>query len=286
MQISLPLESIKASTKRNSYRKKRGQMRRRIRWALKLFLLCLACAALSIFCVFGYRNLLSSPLLQVTRIQVSGCQRLAPQTVIQQAEIPASVNILSLDLDNVSRRVTSHPWIAAALISREIPDRIRIEIEERQPVALVKDAEFYLMDRHGICFARAMPSEHPDLPIITGSDLEALGPGCNLPPEFTGLMEDLYRESYSRLPWRLISEIRWNKYTGLTIFMVRGGIQVDLGSSNYGSKIARLKKVLSYLEKRGVHTQLRGIDLSHGNRVFVRGNFQLLKQERHQQRGV
>jgi cell division protein FtsQ len=286
MQISLPFESVKASAKKNSYRKKRRQTRRRLLWALKFVLLCLAFAALSILCVMGYHSLLSSPLLQVTTVQVKGCQQLDPQTVIQQAGIPSGVNILSLDLNNVSQRLTSHPWIATALIGREIPDRIRIEIKERQPVALVQGSQFYLMDPQGVCFARAVPGEHPGLPIITGLNLETLGAGCGLPRQFAALIEDLHRECHLKLPWRLISEIRWNEHAGLTVFMVRGGIQVDLGSSSYGPKIARMKRVLRYLEERGIHNQLRGIDLSLGNRVFVRGNFRILKRERHQQRGV
>ena len=286
MQISLPIKPVNASNKKNSYRKKRRQIRHRLLRALQFFLLCLAFAALSMLCVLGYRALLSSPLLQVTRIQVSGCQRLDPQAVIQQAEIPSGVNILSLDLKDVSHRLTNHPWVATALVSREIPDRIRIEIKERSPVVLVKGPQFYLMDPQGVCFARAVPGEHPGLPIITGTDRVTLGPGCGLPRDFTALVEDLHRNCQLALPWRLISEIRWNDPNGLTVFMVRGGIQVDLGTREYGPKIVRLKKVLSYLEDKGLHHQLRGIDLSYGNRVFVRGQFQLLQRGRNQQRGV
>ena len=286
MQIPLPFESVKFSNKKNSYRKKRRQIRRGLRWALHLFLVGMAFAFLSLSFVCVYRALLSSPLLRVTRIQVSGCQRLAPQTVIEQAGIPSGVNILSLDLRDVSHRLTNHPWIAAALNSREIPDRIRIEIEERQPVALVKGHQFYLMDSKGACFTHAVPSEHPGLPIINGTNLEALGPDCRLPREFSVLIENLHRECRLKLPWRHISEISWDNRTGLSIFMVRGGIQVDLGSSEYGPKIVRLKRALRYLKERGIHAQLRGIDLSHGNRVFVRGSFQLLKQQTNRQRGV
>lgn len=286
MQYPLPIKYAKVSNKKNSYRNKRGQLSHRLRWGVHLLLVCLVFAALSALCVTVYRTLLASPLLQVTRIQVSGYQQLDPQTVIQQAEIPSGVNILSLDLNAVGRRLMSHPWIAAALISREIPDRVRIEIEERQPVALVKGRQFYLMDSQGICFALAVPSEHTGLPIITGLDSETIGPGHSLPREFTDLIEDLYRESQLKLPWRLISEIRWTNNTGLSIFTVQGGIQVNLGSDNYGLRIARLEKVLRYLEEKGVQAQLRGIDLSHGNRVFVRGNFQNIQQDRRQQRGV
>jgi cell division protein FtsQ len=286
MQISLPFEAIKVTSKKNSYRKKRLELYRRLRLVAKIFLVLLVFLALSALCLVGYRSLLSSTLLQVTRIQVNGCQQLDPQDVIQQAEIPSGVNILSLDLDGVRNRLTQHPWIAAAAISREIPDRIRIEIEERKPVALVKGHQFYLADQQGACFARAAPSKHTGLPIITGFDPGTLGSGCNLPREFTVLLENLYRETQLKLPWRLISEIKWNRNTGLSFFTARGGIQVDLGSEDYGTRIAKLEKVLRYLEKKGLNAQLRGIDLSHGNRVFVRGRFRIPKQNRSQQKGV
>ena len=100
------------------------------------------------------------------------------------------------------------------------------------------------------------------------------------------LIEDFHKESKLKLPWRLVSEIRWNRNTGVSIFTVQGGIQVDLGRDNFGPKIAKLEKVLRYLEEKGLKNKLRGIDLSHGNRVFVRGNFQVRQQDRPQKRGA
>jgi hypothetical protein len=47
-----------------------------------------------------------------------------------------------------------------------------------------------------------------------------------------------------------------------------------------------LEKVLRYLEEKGLDPQLRGIDLSYGNRIFVRGNFKLNKRDRSQKKGV
>jgi cell division protein FtsQ len=286
MQISLPFETTKGSNKKNTYRGDPRRLQRRLRSILQLFIICLAFTGLSALCVACYRTLLTSTLLNVTSVQVSGCEVLDPQTVIQQAQIPSGVNILSVDLDRVRQRVTEHPWIASALISREIPDRIRIDIVERKPVALIKGRQFYLMDNGGVCFTSAEPGDYGGLPIITGLDPEILTPGCKLPRELTVLLDDLYQESQLRLPWRLISEIRWGKNKGLSIFTARGGIQIDLGLDNYGPKIARLEKVLRYLEEKGLDPQLRGIDLSHGNRIFVRGNFKGHKQDRPQKKGV
>jgi cell division protein FtsQ len=286
MQISLPFETVKGSSKKNSYRGDGGKLRRRLRSVAQFFLIFLTFTSLCALCVACYRTLLTSSILNVTSIQVSGCEVLDPQTVIQQAMIPSGVNILSLDLDGVRHRVTDHPWIASAVISREIPDRIRIEIVERKPVALVKGQQFYLLDDGGVCFSSAAPANHVGLPIITGFNPEIPASGCKLPREFTALIQDFYQESQLILPWRLISEIRWSRSKGLSIFTVRGGIQIDLGRHNYGPKIARLEKVLRYFEEKGLHPKLRGIDLSHGDRIFVRGNFKVRKRARPEKKGV
>jgi cell division protein FtsQ len=286
MQISLPFETVKGSSKKNSYRGDGGKLRRQLRSVAQFFLIFLTFTSLCALCVACYRTLLSSSILNVTSIQVSGCEVLDPQAIIQQAMIPSGVNILSLDLDGVRHRVTDHPWIASAVISREIPDRIRIEIVERKPVALVKGQQFYLLDDGGVCFSNAAPANHEGLPIITGFDPEISASGCKLPREFTALIQDFYQESQLILPWRLISEIRWSRSKGLSIFTVRGGIQIDLGRHNYGPKIARLEKVLRYFEEKGLHPKLRGIDLSHGDRIFVRGNFKVRKRARPEKKGV
>ncbi|UCG11509.1 MAG: FtsQ-type POTRA domain-containing protein [Deltaproteobacteria bacterium] len=275
-----------SKNKKKNYRQKPFQMSIKLRWALRLGVFCLSFAALSALFVVGYRSLLTSPVLRVARIQVSGCQHLDPQTVIEQAAIPSGVNILVLDLNVISRRLTNHPWVARAVIGREIPDRIRIEIEERRPMALVRGHQFFLVDAEGMIFADAAPSQYSELPIISGIDPETLAPGRRLPQELTVLIDDLYRECRLQLPWRLISEIRWNRNYGLTLFTVRGGIQINLGRGTYGPRMARLGKVLRYLEEKRAHNELRGIDLSHGDRVFVKGNFRLLRQQRLQQRGV
>jgi hypothetical protein len=154
-------------------------------------------------------------------------------------------------------------------------------------MALVRGRHFYLIDHQGLCFTSAIPSEHAGLPIVTGLKPETLEQGCTLPRELTVLVGELYRESTIGLPWRLISEIRWDSRNGgLSIFVVQGGIQIDLGTGNYGPKIVKLERVLRYLQEKGMHHQLKGIDLSYGNRVFVRGNFKLRQHERPQQKGV
>jgi cell division protein FtsQ len=272
--------------KLNKYRFKKGQLRRYLIPALRFLFVCLGLVALSSLFIEGYHTLLDSPLLRVTNIHVGGSQRLKPITVIKQAAIPAGVNILSLDLKAVSQRVSGHPWVASAVVSREIPDRIRIEIKEREPVALVRAESFLLTDIQGLCFSRAVPGEHKGLPVITGLDPDRVTLGQALPQALVANLQNLYRECGRQMPWRLISEIRWDRKSGLSIFTLQGGIRIVLGNGDYGPRLARLERVLRYLETIQAHSQLRGIDLSYRDRVFVRGSFQVLGQDRPQGRGV
>lgn len=261
----------------------RRRLGRDLRHLARLLFLCLGVAALSLLFMRGYQMLLSSTLLSVARIQVNGCKHLQPDTIIQQAGIRPGDSILGLDLDEISRRVSSHPWVASAVIIREIPDSIRIDIEERQPFALVRGREFFLVDPRGRAFVQAFPAEYPGLPIISGMDPASVGPGGDLPQDLMALLSALYRDCQDYLPWRLISEIQYAANVGLRVYTLRGGMAITLGRGDYGARMARLGRVLRHLEKRGLHHHLRGIDLAYRDRVFVRGTFRI---DRLQQRGV
>ena len=264
-------------------RPRRRSVGRDLRRLAQVLLLCLLVGALSLLFVRGYQLLLTSSLLSVARIQVNGCTHLQPETVIQQAGIHPGDNILGVDLAEISRRVSSHPWVESAVIIREIPDSIRIDIVEREPLALVRGRAFYLVDPRGRAFVQAFPAEYPGLPIISGMDPANVGPGWELPQEAMTLLSALYRDCQDYLPWRLISEIQYLPTMGLKVYTLRGGIAITLGTGDYGARMARLGRVLRHLEERGLHHHLRGIDLAYRDRVFVRGTF---RKDRLQQRGV
>ncbi|MBP1726285.1 MAG: FtsQ-type protein, partial [Deltaproteobacteria bacterium] len=254
-------------------RPRRRSVSRDLRRLAQVLLLCLLVGALSLLFVRGYQLLLTSSLLSVARIQVNGCTHLQPETVIQQAGIHPGDNILGVDLAEISRRVSSHPWVESAVIIREIPDSIRIDIVEREPLALVRGRAFYLVDPRGRAFVQAFPAEYPGLPIISGMDPANVGPGWELPQEAMTLLSALYRDCQDYLPWRLISEIQYVPTMGLKVYTLRGGIAITLGTGDYGARMARLGRVLRHLEERGLHHHLRGIDLAYRDRVFVRGTF-------------
>ncbi len=88
--------------------------------------------------------------------------------------IAPGTNILSLEPEELAGRIVADPWVLRANVTRELPDGLRVVVEEHEPAAVLMAGHFYLVDRNGALFKRLAPSERGQLPIITGIGRESL----------------------------------------------------------------------------------------------------------------
>jgi cell division protein FtsQ len=73
----------------------------------------------------------------INSVQVEGELRHADSHVIASGIAPlAQGNYFSVDLAAIQKSAESAPWVDEAIVSRRWPDGIRIQIREKQPVAL------------------------------------------------------------------------------------------------------------------------------------------------------
>ena len=75
-------------------------------------------------------------------------------------------NLLLLNIENLQKRLTTHPWIEEIYIRKIFPSTIRIETKERIPIALLEKDGYFLIDKEGILLQEISPSERPDLPML------------------------------------------------------------------------------------------------------------------------
>jgi len=83
-------------------------------------------------------------------------------------------NIFFVPLDQRRRQLESIPWIERATVMRVLPDQIRVNVVERQPVAFTREGQqIGLVDADGVLLsmpAVAMAAHHYSFPVITGID--------------------------------------------------------------------------------------------------------------------
>ncbi|MGH9600639.1 MAG: cell division protein FtsQ/DivIB [Terracidiphilus sp.] len=83
-------------------------------------------------------------------------------------------NIFFVPIDERRKELEAIPWIERATVMRLLPDRIRVSVVERQPVAFTREGEqIGLVDANGVLLSMApaaMAAHHYSFPVLTGID--------------------------------------------------------------------------------------------------------------------
>ncbi|HEV8239249.1 MAG TPA: FtsQ-type POTRA domain-containing protein [Thermoanaerobaculia bacterium] len=98
--------------------------------------------------------LLYSPYFLIREVKVDGGARVSAAWMEENLTPLVGRHVLAVSLDGVRRRLSAHPWVASVELRRELPDRLRVSVVERQPVALLagKDGLSFL-DGDGLVIA-------------------------------------------------------------------------------------------------------------------------------------
>lgn len=90
----------------------------------------------------GYRAAASASFFQVRSVDVAGTQRASAdeiKTVVRRTTQPTGV--WRADLDALSHELERLPWVRRAVVSRVLPDGLRVRVVEREPRAVVRLSE-------------------------------------------------------------------------------------------------------------------------------------------------
>ena len=258
--------------KKSGLKTKQNRIRRRFTILSEDFfaatILLFATVLLSVIFIYSYIFLISRPYFQVKEISVRGLRELTEKDILASADIKSTQNILAVNKNAVIRRVCANQWVENVYVGRELPGKLVLEVKERTPLALVKQAgDFYLMDVKGFVFKKLSKGDEVDLPVITGSaDKEQIKSQLLL--STLNLLRTVSNSSeYSCLG--KISEINIDNVFGISLIS-ETGLFLKLGTDGFENKLKKLKPVLADLENRGMKTGYLCIDLSDESKVTIK----------------
>ena len=89
-------------------------------------------------------------------------------------------------------RLLTDPYIKTAKVSRKLPDKVVIEVAEREEYASVPYGDsFVIIDREGLVLRQTEVA--PALPLLMGMTLTNMEPGTPLKVEETRIFSDTLR---------------------------------------------------------------------------------------------
>ncbi|HEX3280304.1 MAG TPA: FtsQ-type POTRA domain-containing protein [Pyrinomonadaceae bacterium] len=110
----------------------------------------------------GYRAAASASFFELRTIEVQGTSRLQPadiQALVKQAV--GKTGVWNADLNGINDRLERLPWVRTAVVSRVLPDGIRVRITERSPRAVVRTSagRFRWVDEDAVLLGEMQPTD-------------------------------------------------------------------------------------------------------------------------------
>ncbi len=187
----------------------------------------------------------------ITRVEIRGLDWLTEAEVREAAGIGADQNLVALDGEGVVQRLERLPRVKRARLIRELPNRVVLVIEEREPFALaVSGGRLYWLDEEGHVLGPEPRAVAPGLPLITGHAGQQLldGPPAAADRARTAVavLRTVLR-SRSSLEQR-VSEIDVGRADEGPLLYTVDGIEVKLGTEAWEERLGRLEAVLAQLD--------------------------------------
>jgi cell division protein FtsQ len=121
--------------------------------------------------LYAMRFLLYSPtmlLLKPDQIELNGNHIVAREAVLQQFVRDRNRSVLQVPLDARRGEIEKISWVESASVQRILPNRIRVELTERTPIAFLRNGNVLaLIDAHGVILDRPQ-GEDLQFPIVSG----------------------------------------------------------------------------------------------------------------------
>ena len=101
-------------------------------------------------------------------MELTGNHIVSREAVLQQFARDRGRSVLRIPLDARRSALEELSWVESASVQRILPNRIRVEITERTPIAFLRNGtELALIDAHGVILDRPR-GEDLQFPIVTG----------------------------------------------------------------------------------------------------------------------
>ena len=160
---------------------RRGALPRKAADRIKLLLIALlVVGVVGLFALTLYRYGTQSWRFRVDssdNIEIAGNRNVTRGQILEVLGADIDRNIFHVSLDEQKKLLESIPWIESATVMRLLPDRLRVELHERAPVAFVTvNGRIALIDAHGVIMDMPPGSQSSfSFPVIVGmSDNEPL----------------------------------------------------------------------------------------------------------------
>ena len=211
--------------------------------------------------------------VKMERIAVTGTQHAPPDTVRHLARVDSGTVMETIDAALVADRVSRHPWIQRADVTKQRARRtLLVAVTERTPAALAIDRRgdpAYYLDRHG--YALPLPdSAGYDVPLVRGLGAEYHPVRQLAPPSLRRALGALRTTGTEPL----VAELAVQPDSSVRLLTAPIGghdaLPVRLGTGKLSSKLRQLRAFAEQVLATRANPTIGEIDLRFDGQIVTR----------------
>src|SRR5580698_3699079 len=201
-------------------------------------------------------------------IEVTGTQNVTKAQIMEVMGGDIGRNIFFIPLAQQKTQLEQIPWVESASVMRFVPNRLKVEILERTPVAFARVGPRILLIDAGGTLMELPQKRKYSFPVILGMNVgEPLSTRAPRMKAYNALVQEL--DSTGARYSQDLSEVDLSDLENLKIRVndPAGDVLVELGSSEY---LKRYKTYVSHVQEwRQQFQKLESVNLRYDNQVIV-----------------
>jgi len=238
--------------------------------AMRIGVIAIVCTIV----VVAYRAAASASFFQIRTIQTRGAARASVDDIASAVRRDVSqTGVWRADLAALSKHLERLPWVRTAVVSRVLPDGIRVRITEREPKAVVRTSagRFIWVDDDAVYLGEMSPADQMPGFFLRGWNEDdtnaAQAENRDRVAKFLGLQRDWNAQGLSER----VSEVNLLDLHDVRVQLAGDDSQIEvrLGSQDQGARLGKALTVLDAQRQTARGPLISYIDLTQGRRAIV-----------------
>lgn len=230
--------------------------------------------AIAVLGFLAYRAAASASFFALKDVEVRGTTRASAEEIktIVKRDVKDD-GVWKADLDAISKHLQTVPWVRSAIVTRVLPDGIRVRVTERQPVAVVRTAagRFQWVDEEAVFLGEMSSTDQMPNFFLRGWNEDGTPAARNENRDRVAKFVSLQRDWDTQGLSERVSEVNLLD-TGDVRVQLAGDdsqIEIRLGGKDQGARLSKALNVLDSQRNTSIGPMISYIDLTQGKRAVV-----------------
>ena len=231
-------------------------------------------AIIALIAFVAYRAAASASFFQVRTVETRGASRASVEDIKNAVRHDVSeTGVWRADLQQLSTHLERLPWVRTAVVTRVLPDGIRVRITEREPKAVVRTAagRFVWVDDDAVYLGEMSPTDQMPAFFLRGWNEDNSNTAASENRDRIRKFLELQRDWSGQGISERVSEVNLLDLRDVRVQLAGDDSQIEvrLGSQDQSARLGKALNVLDAQRQTARGPLISYIDLTQGKRAIV-----------------